>query len=51
VVHAHIVVESPDGTTLAGHALAAYLSLTREVMLTVNPITIQKRFKRQLIGH
>jgi predicted DNA-binding protein with PD1-like motif len=44
VVHTHMVVGSPDGTTLAGHVLAAYVSPTLEVMVTVDPITMQKRF-------
>ena len=44
VVHTHMVVGKPDGTTSAGHVLAAYVSPTLEVMLTVDPITMQKRF-------
>jgi predicted DNA-binding protein with PD1-like motif len=44
VVHTHMVVGSPDGTTHAGHVLAAYVSPTLEVMVTVDPITMQKRF-------
>jgi|SRR5450755_102168 predicted DNA-binding protein with PD1-like motif len=44
VVHTHMVAGSPDGTTLAGHVLAAYVSPTLEVMVTVDPITMQKRF-------
>jgi uncharacterized protein len=44
VVHTHMVVGSPDGTTSAGHVLAACVSPTLEVMLTVDPITMQKRF-------
>jgi len=44
VVHTHMVVGSPDGTTLAGHVLAAYVSPTLEVMVTVDPVTMQKRF-------
>jgi uncharacterized protein len=43
VVHAHMVVGSADGTTLAGHVLDAYVSPTLEVMVTVDPITMQKR--------
>jgi predicted DNA-binding protein with PD1-like motif len=43
-VHMHMVVGSPDGTTRAGHVLAAYVSPTLEVMVTVDPITMQKRF-------
>ena len=43
VVHTHMVVGSPDGTTLGGHVLAAYVSPTLEVMVTVDPIGMQKR--------
>jgi len=44
VVHSHMVLGSPDGTTRGGHVLAAYVSPTLEVMVTVDPITMQKRF-------
>src|ERR1700726_1927730 len=44
VVHAHMVVGSSDGTTRAGHVLAAYVSPTLEVMVTVDPVAMQKRF-------
>ena len=44
VVHTHIVVGSPDGTTRAGHVLEAYISPTLEVMVTVDPVGMQKRF-------
>jgi len=44
VVHTHMVVGSPDGTTRAGHVLAAYVSPTLEVMVTVDPVAMQKRF-------
>ena len=43
-VHTHMVVGSPDGTTRAGHVLEAYVSPTLEVMVTVDPIAMQKRF-------
>ena len=43
VVHTHMVVGSPDGTTRAGHILAAYVSPTLEVMVSVDPIAMQKR--------
>jgi uncharacterized protein len=43
VVHTHMIVGGPDGTTRAGHVLAAYISPTLEVMMTVDPITTQKR--------
>ena len=44
VVHTHMVVGTSDGTTRAGHVLAAYVSPTLEVMVTVDPATMQKRF-------
>jgi uncharacterized protein len=43
VVHAHMMVGSPDGTTRAGHVLDAYVSPTLEVMVTVDPRAMQKR--------
>jgi hypothetical protein len=42
-VHTHMVVGASDGTTRAGHVLAAYVSPTLEVMVTVDPVTMQKR--------
>jgi uncharacterized protein len=44
VVHTHMVVGGPDGTTRAGHVLDAYVSPTLEVMVTVDPIAMHKRF-------
>jgi predicted DNA-binding protein with PD1-like motif len=44
VVHAHMVVGSSDGTARGGHLLEAYVSPTLEVMVTVDPIAMQKRF-------
>jgi uncharacterized protein len=44
VVHTHMVVGSPDGTTRAGHVLDAYVSPTLEVMVTVDPVAMHKRF-------
>jgi predicted DNA-binding protein with PD1-like motif len=43
VVHMHMVVGSSDGTTRGGHVLAAYVFPTLEVMVTVDPIAMQKR--------
>jgi uncharacterized protein len=43
-VHTHMVVGNPDGTTLGGHVLAAYVSPTLEVMVSEDPVTMQKRF-------
>jgi uncharacterized protein len=44
VVHTHMVVGSADGTMRGGHVLDAYVSPTLEVMVTVDPIAMQKRF-------
>jgi uncharacterized protein len=44
VVHTHMVVGNPDGTTSGGHVLAAHVSPTLEVMVTVDPVTMRKRF-------
>jgi uncharacterized protein len=44
VVHAYMVVGNADGTTSGGHVLSAYVSPTLEVMVTVDPVTMQKRF-------
>jgi hypothetical protein len=44
VVHTHMVVGNPDGTTLGGHVLEAYVSPTLEVMVTVDAVAMQKRF-------
>jgi predicted DNA-binding protein with PD1-like motif len=43
VVHAHMVVATSDGSTRGGHVLAAFVSPTLEVMVTVDPIAMQKR--------
>src|ERR1700719_4094711 len=44
VVHTHMMVGNPVGTTQGGHVLEAYVSPTLEVMVTVDPVTMQKRF-------
>lgn len=44
VIHTHMVVGSPDGTARCGHLLDAYVSPTLEVMVTVDPIAMHKRF-------
>src|SRR6266481_3859079 len=44
VVHTHMIVGTSDGTTRGGHVLAAYISPTLEVMVTVDPIAMHKRF-------
>jgi predicted DNA-binding protein with PD1-like motif len=43
-VHTHMVVGLPDGTTMSGHVLDAHVSPTLEVMVTVDPIAMHKRF-------
>jgi predicted DNA-binding protein with PD1-like motif len=43
VVHTHMLVGGPDGTTQGGHVLEAYVSPTLEVMVTVDPVAMQKR--------
>ena len=42
-LHTHMAVGGADGTTRAGHVLAAYVSPTLEVMVTVDPVTMHKR--------
>jgi uncharacterized protein len=44
VVHTHMAVADADGTTHGGHVLNANVSPTLEVMVTVDPFTMQKRF-------
>jgi predicted DNA-binding protein with PD1-like motif len=44
VIHTHMLVGTSDGTTRGGHVLAAYVSPTLEVMVSVDPVTMQKRF-------
>jgi predicted DNA-binding protein with PD1-like motif len=44
VVHTHMLLGAPDGTTSGGHVLAAHVSPTLEVMVTADPATMQKRF-------
>ncbi len=44
VVHTHMIVGTSDGTTRGGHVLAANVSPTLEVMVTVDPTAMQKRF-------
>jgi predicted DNA-binding protein with PD1-like motif len=43
-VHTHMIVGTSDGTTRGGHVLEANVSPTLEVMVTVDPVTMQKRF-------
>lgn len=46
-VHTHMIVGTSDGTTRGGHLLDAYVSPTLEVMVTVDPIAMQKRLDPQ----
>lgn len=43
-VHTLMVVCFPDGSTRGGHVLEAYVNPTLEVMVTVDPIALHKRF-------
>ena len=43
VVHTHMLLGGPDGTTQGGHVLEAYVSPTLEVMVTVDPVAMHKR--------
>lgn len=45
IVHSHIVVAGPDGTTRGGHLLAAHVFPTLEVMVTTDPVAMQRRFE------
>ncbi|MGA3209901.1 MAG: PPC domain-containing DNA-binding protein [Terriglobales bacterium] len=44
VVHSHLLLAGPDGTAQGGHLLAAHVFPTLEVMVTVDPATMQRRF-------
>jgi uncharacterized protein len=44
VVHTHMVVGLRDGSTRAGHVLDAHVNPTLEVMVTVDPNAMHKRF-------
>ncbi len=41
-VHTHMVVSLPDGATIGGHVLEAYVFPTLEVMVTVDPVPLHK---------
>lgn len=43
VVHTHMVLGLPDGSTRGGHVLEAHVNPTLEVMLTVEPVAMRKR--------
>jgi predicted DNA-binding protein with PD1-like motif len=44
VVHCHINLAASDGTVRGGHLLEAFVAPTLEVMLTVEPAAIYKKF-------
>ena len=44
IIHSHAVVGFPDGTTRAGHVLEAHVGVTLEVMITVEPTVMRRRF-------
>ena len=43
-VHAHLVVGMDDGSAKGGHLLEAHVFPTLEVMVTVDPVAMSKRF-------
>jgi len=43
VVHTHMVVGFPDGSTRGGHVIEAWVNPTLEVMVTVEPNAMHKR--------
>jgi predicted DNA-binding protein with PD1-like motif len=43
-IHTHAVIGFPDGTTRGGHVIEMHVRPTLEVMVTVDPIGMQKRF-------
>jgi len=43
-VHTHMVIALPDGTTRGGHVVEADVNPTLEVMVTVEPNAMHKRF-------
>jgi predicted DNA-binding protein with PD1-like motif len=44
VVHTHAVLGLPDGTTRGGHVIEMHIRPTLEVMVTVDPKDLHKRF-------
>lgn len=45
-VHAHVVVGRSDGTARGGHLLQARVRPTCELILTENPVNMQKEFDK-----
>jgi hypothetical protein len=44
VVHTHAVLSSSDGSTHGGHVFELHVNPTLEVMVTVDPTAMHKRF-------
>jgi len=44
IIHTHAVLGLPDGTTRAGHVVAMDVRPTLEVMVTVDPKSMQRQF-------
>jgi predicted DNA-binding protein with PD1-like motif len=47
-VHAHINMASEDGTVRGGHLLEAFISPTLEVIMTVEPVPLYKKFNTDM---
>ena len=50
VVHAHINLAAEDGTVRGGHLLEAFVAPTLEIILTVEPATLYKKFNADFGG-
>jgi predicted DNA-binding protein with PD1-like motif len=44
IIHTHMVVGFPDGSTRGGHVLEAQVNPTLEVMVTAESVAMHKRF-------
>ena len=50
VVHAHVNLASSDGLVHGGHLLEAFVTPTLEVMMTVEPVPLYKKFNPEFGG-
>jgi predicted DNA-binding protein with PD1-like motif len=50
VVHAHINLASSDGIVHGGHLLEGFVTPTLEVMMTVEPVPLYKKFNNEFGG-
>jgi predicted DNA-binding protein with PD1-like motif len=50
VVHAHVNLAAEDGTVRGGHLLEAFVSPTLEIIITVEPATLYKKFSTAFGG-